>query len=166
MSFRWILLRVGSALVTLAFVLVFNFFLFRAVGDPKKDLARDPHLTLAGQQAVIHQRGLDQSEWVQFTRYVKDTLTFDLGNSFATGQPVSTFDHGMPSFAARQPLPAALWNGSRCGSPCHAGLLAAPNSGASVVLAELRTRSPPASSKRYSSTSGEPTCGVAATTTT
>jgi peptide/nickel transport system permease protein len=90
MSLRWILLRIGSAMVTLAFVLVFNFFLFRAVGDPKKDLARDPHLTLAGQQAVIHQRGLDQSEWVQFVHYIKDTLSFDLGNSFASGRPVTT----------------------------------------------------------------------------
>jgi peptide/nickel transport system permease protein len=98
MSLRWILLRIGSALVTLAFVLVFNFFLFRAVGDPKKDLARDPHLTLAGQRAVIHQRGLDQSEWVQFVHYVKDTLTFDLGTSFASGRPVSSdLLHALPS---------------------------------------------------------------------
>jgi peptide/nickel transport system permease protein len=98
MSVRWILLRVGSSLVTLAFVLVFNFFLFRAVGDPKRDLARDPHLTLAGQQAIIHQRGLDQSEWVQFARYVKDTLRFRLGTSFASGQPVSSdLLHALPS---------------------------------------------------------------------
>lgn len=89
MTWRSALLRVGSALVTLAFVLVFNFFLFRAVGNPKSDLARNPHLTLAGQQAVIHERGLDRSQWVQFEKYVTQTLRGDLGTSFANGQPVS-----------------------------------------------------------------------------
>jgi peptide/nickel transport system permease protein len=88
-TWRSALLRVGSALVTLAFVLVFNFFLFRAVGNPKSDLARNPHLTLAGQQAVIHERGLDRSQWVQFEKYVTQTLRGDLGTSFANGQPVS-----------------------------------------------------------------------------
>ncbi|WP_137123328.1 ABC transporter permease [Segeticoccus rhizosphaerae] len=89
MRLRSILLRIGSAVVTLVFVLVFNFFLFRAVGDPKTDLARNPHLTLAGQQAVIHERGLDRSLWVQFERYVTQTLRGDLGSSFANGEPVS-----------------------------------------------------------------------------
>lgn len=89
MRVRSVLLRIGSAIVTLAFVLVFNFFLFRAVGNPKTDLARNPHLTLAGQQAVIHQRGLDRSLWVQFVKYVTQTLRGDLGSSFANGQPVS-----------------------------------------------------------------------------
>jgi len=86
---RSVALRVLSAAVTLVFVLVFNFFLFRAVGDPKKDLARNPHLTLEGQQAVIHQRGLDQSLWVQFVRYLTQTVRGDLGSSFANGEPVS-----------------------------------------------------------------------------
>lgn len=89
MTPRSVLLRIGSAAVTLVFVLVFNFFLFRAVGDPKADLARNPHLTLAGQEAVIRQRGLDSSQWVQFERYVSQTLHGDLGTSFANGQPVS-----------------------------------------------------------------------------
>lgn len=89
MTARSVALRVVSAAVTLVFVLVFNFFLFRAVGNPKNDLARNPHLTLAGQEAVIHERGLDRSLWVQFEKYVTQTLHGDLGNSFANGQPVS-----------------------------------------------------------------------------
>jgi peptide/nickel transport system permease protein len=89
MTARSIALRVLSAVVTLVFVLVFNFFLFRAVGNPKTDLARNPHLSLAGQRAVIHQRGLDRSEWVQFVRYIKQMLHGDLGTSFASNQPVS-----------------------------------------------------------------------------
>lgn len=89
MTWRSVLLRTLSAFVTLGFVLVFNFFLFRAVGNPKNDLARDPHLTLAGQRALIHQEGLDRSEWVQFEKYISMTVRGNLGNSFATRQPVS-----------------------------------------------------------------------------
>lgn len=89
MTWRTVLLRALSAAVTLVFVLVFNFFLFRAVGDPKNDLARDPHLSVAGQEAIIHERGLDRSQWVQFEKYVTQTLHGDFGNSFTTGQPVS-----------------------------------------------------------------------------
>ncbi len=36
---RWLIGKIGAALLTLVFVLVFNFFLFRAVGDPT-DAAR------------------------------------------------------------------------------------------------------------------------------
>lgn len=98
MTIRSVVLRVFSAIVTLIFVLVFNFFLFRAVGDPKKDLARNPHLTLAGQEAVIKQRGLDQSLAVQFWRYVTQTLRGDLGSSFANGEPVKdVLWHALPN---------------------------------------------------------------------
>ncbi|WP_406053705.1 ABC transporter permease [Streptomyces sp. NBC_01077] len=79
------LLTAGS---TLAFVLCFNFFLFRAVGDPKQDLARNPKLSKAAQDAIIEQRGLDQSQWIQFKHYVADTLSGDLGRSFVTNRPV------------------------------------------------------------------------------
>ncbi len=38
---RWIAGKVGAALLTLVFVLIFNFFLFRGLGDPT-DAARPP----------------------------------------------------------------------------------------------------------------------------
>jgi len=85
---RRVALRVGVALVTLAFVLVFNFFMIRAAGDPANDLARNPRLDAQSQEALIRERGLDQSTFVQFQRYVEDTLTLDLGTSFNTQQPV------------------------------------------------------------------------------
>ncbi|MFJ4770288.1 ABC transporter permease subunit [Streptomyces sp. SID4919] len=81
--------RLLTALGTLAFVLVLNFVIFRAMGDPKHDLARNPSLTEAAQEALIRQRGLDQSTWVQFVRYLKDTLGGDLGTSFITNRPVT-----------------------------------------------------------------------------
>lgn len=98
MTARSIALRVVSAAVTLAFVLVFNFFLFRMVGDPKNDLARNPRLSLAGQEAVIRERGLDQSLAVQFWKYIGATVRGDLGSSFANGRPVSSvLLHALPN---------------------------------------------------------------------
>jgi peptide/nickel transport system permease protein len=90
MTARAISTRVLVALGTLVFVVVVNFFLFRAVGDPKRDLARNPHLTPAAQQAVIEQRGLDQSTWVQLRRYADGLLHGDLGTSYASNRPVAS----------------------------------------------------------------------------
>jgi peptide/nickel transport system permease protein len=87
---RRVALRLLSAVGTLAFVLVFDFFLFRAVGNPKNDLARDPRLTRSAQLAIIRERGLDRSEWIQFERYVRATLHGDLGTSFATQRSVGS----------------------------------------------------------------------------
>src|SRR5262249_431156 len=73
---------------TLGFVLVFNFFLFRAVGDPKKDLYRVPNQTFAQRQQLIHERGLDRSTLRQFVIYVEDTLQGQLETSYYTRRPV------------------------------------------------------------------------------
>ena len=40
MSKRFVARRVAVAVATLAAIIVFNFFLFRALGDPSKDLIR------------------------------------------------------------------------------------------------------------------------------
>ena len=42
MNARWCAGKVGAALLTLVFVLIFNFFLFRGLGDPTTQLARLP----------------------------------------------------------------------------------------------------------------------------
>ena len=78
MSLRGLLVRIGVALVTLAFVLVFNFFLIRAAGDPIQDLARNPRIDEELQQQIIKDRGLDQSQLVQFQRYVGDTFSREI----------------------------------------------------------------------------------------
>jgi len=41
-SARWLAGKVLAAFLTLIFVLVFNFFLFRVMGDPTAQLARLP----------------------------------------------------------------------------------------------------------------------------
>ena len=42
---RWLAGKVAAALLTLVFVIVFNFFLFRVMGDPTTQLARLPQST-------------------------------------------------------------------------------------------------------------------------
>ena len=78
------------AIGTLIFVLVFNFFLFRAAGDPKKDLIRSQKVSPAVRAKLIHERGLDQGLGKQFVVYLRNTLTGELETSFKTGKPVST----------------------------------------------------------------------------
>jgi peptide/nickel transport system permease protein len=81
--------KVGWALVTLFFVLCFNFFLFRIMpGDPAGLLARSQRLTeseIAEQRAIF---GLDEPLLSQFWTYMQETVTGNLGTSYLTGQPV------------------------------------------------------------------------------
>lgn len=43
MSGRWLAGKAGAAMLTLIFVIIFNFFLFRVMGDPTTQLARLPN---------------------------------------------------------------------------------------------------------------------------
>jgi len=86
-SWRHAASRALVAFGTLIFVIVFNFFLFRAVGDPKKDLIRS-RLSPAARQAVIRERGLDKDKLTQFRIYVRQTLSGDLGTSTNSRKPV------------------------------------------------------------------------------
>jgi peptide/nickel transport system permease protein len=87
-SGRWLAGKAAAALVTFAFVLVFNFFLFRVMGDPTTQLARLPQATPEEIQRLRADYGLDKPLVGQFTDYVGDTLHFDLGLSQASRQPV------------------------------------------------------------------------------
>src|SRR3954465_9549035 len=78
-----------GSLATLAFVVCFNFFLFRIVeGDPVASLFRGRNLTVAQRAALTKQFGLDGSTGEQFARYVQQTAELNLGRSYATNQPV------------------------------------------------------------------------------
>ena len=81
---RYLLGKILQALLTLAFVLVFNFFLFRILpGDPAALLLRGTAAfspeNLARMRADL---GLDRPLLVQFLAYVKDTLTLHFGQSY------------------------------------------------------------------------------------
>jgi len=88
LSLRWLAGKAGAALLTLIFVLVFNFFLFRIMGDPTSQLARLPRATPEEIQQLRHAYGLDKPVLGQFADYVGDTLRGDLGISQRTRRPV------------------------------------------------------------------------------
>jgi peptide/nickel transport system permease protein len=80
-SGRWLAGKAGAAALTLAFVLVFNFFLFRVMGDPTTQLARLPNASPEEIEKLRADYGLDKPITGQFSDYVGDTLTLDLGIS-------------------------------------------------------------------------------------
>jgi peptide/nickel transport system permease protein len=72
-------------LLTLAFVLVFNFFLFRIMpSDPIRILTRQrgARLTAEAQAELARELGLDKSLPGQFVDYLGDLVRGNLGNSF------------------------------------------------------------------------------------
>ena len=81
--------KLALALVALAFVLTFNFFLFRAIGDPRADLLRAPHTSAAQRAHLIDARGLDRSLLDQYGIYVRNTLSGQLETSYHSNRPVT-----------------------------------------------------------------------------
>jgi peptide/nickel transport system permease protein len=88
-SARFVVGKVLGAFATLAFVLVFNFFLFRVVEtNPVATLFRGRNLNDAQRDELTRQFGLDGSKLEQFVRYIEQTLQLNLGRSYATNRPV------------------------------------------------------------------------------
>jgi peptide/nickel transport system permease protein len=88
---RYLISKVLGALLTLAFVLVFNFFLFRILpGNPAALLLRGVRGSPEAVKQLTHDFGLDKPLTVQFARYVGSTFKGDLGISFEFHQNVST----------------------------------------------------------------------------
>lgn len=89
MTSRFVLLKIGGALATLAFVVVFNFFLFRVVaGDPVASLFKGRNLTQTQRDELRHQFGLDGSKLDQFWSYVQQTAQLNFGRSYLSSEPV------------------------------------------------------------------------------
>jgi peptide/nickel transport system permease protein len=85
---RWLAGKVAASLVTLVFVLVFNFFLFRVMGDPTTQLARLPRASPAEIEKLKSYYGLDKPITGQFLDYAGDTARLDLGISQRTRRSV------------------------------------------------------------------------------
>src|SRR5688500_3464383 len=86
--------KVAWALVTIAVVVTFTFFLFRVLpGDPAKSGMRDPRLNPAAVEALRERFGLDKPVFInleggnpldtQFTAYLGALARGDLGTSYA-----------------------------------------------------------------------------------
>lgn len=88
---RYLLLKAGGALVSLAMVVVLGFFSFRILpgSDPAINLTRGRRVSAEEVERLRAQFGLDQPLPVQFLRYVADLFTGDLGWSYVYNQPVS-----------------------------------------------------------------------------
>ena len=87
---RYVVGKFTGAVLSLVFVLVFNFFLFRILpGDPAKDLTRNRYVPAAQVAAITKRFGLDKPIPQQFVDYVKSTLHGDLGISYQYQQPVT-----------------------------------------------------------------------------
>lgn len=89
LDLRFVARRAGYALLTLAFILAVNFFLFRIMpGDPIALLARSQRLSPEALEEQRRAFGLDQPLLVQFVVYLRETLTGQLGVSLVSGVDV------------------------------------------------------------------------------
>jgi peptide/nickel transport system permease protein len=85
---RYVLRRIGLAVITLAGVAVFVFLLTHILPSNPAALRAGP---LANAELIARyerQMGLDQPVYVQFIRYAQELLSGNLGESWKTGQPV------------------------------------------------------------------------------
>jgi peptide/nickel transport system permease protein len=86
---NYILRKLGWALVTIVFVVVLNFFLFRILpGDPAR-MVKDPRLTQEAVEALRVRFGLDKPLSAQFFLYVANLARGELGVSFHLQRPVA-----------------------------------------------------------------------------
>jgi peptide/nickel transport system permease protein len=108
--YRYLLRKVGWALLTIVFVITLNFFLFRVLpGDPARAGIRDPRLTVEAIEAIRVRYGLDKPVIncfetlnplrtgscavnpldTQFFIYIGNLLQGELGISYHTNRPVA-----------------------------------------------------------------------------
>jgi peptide/nickel transport system permease protein len=89
---RYLARRIFQALITIAFILVLNFFLFRLMpGSPERVLTRNPNISAEVKAQLKAKWGLDQPLFPdQFVAYLESTAQGDLGLSFKyRGEPVT-----------------------------------------------------------------------------
>ncbi|HEX4222422.1 MAG TPA: ABC transporter permease [Pseudonocardiaceae bacterium] len=97
-TLRFVLTKLGGAIVSLLLVVVLGFFLFRVLpGDPVRTMTHGAPIGTKQLLALRAQLGLDKPLIVQFFDYLGNLLHGDFGTSFAYNQPVG------------QLLLAALW---------------------------------------------------------
>jgi peptide/nickel transport system permease protein len=88
---RYVLKRLGAALLSLIFVLCLNFVLFRMVkSDPVASLFRGRNVSQEAKDRLRQEFGLDKSMFGQFVAYAQQTAQGNLGISYSTRQPVAS----------------------------------------------------------------------------
>ncbi|MBP2471480.1 peptide/nickel transport system permease protein [Crossiella equi] len=87
---RYVLGKLGGALLSVLFVVALGFLLFRVIpGDPVVTMTRGRPVGAEQIAALRAEFGLDQPLWVQFFRYFGDVLQGDLGTSYTYSRPVA-----------------------------------------------------------------------------
>lgn len=90
MTFRWLLPRLGSALLIMLGVVCLVFLLLHLIpGDPV-ELMLGESARPSDRAALQAALGLDQPLWLQLLHYLQGLTQLDLGQSLHTQQPVST----------------------------------------------------------------------------
>jgi peptide/nickel transport system permease protein len=89
MKLNYLIKKVTNAIITLFFVLIINYFLFRVMpGDPLAMMLRDPKASPESAEKLKQLFGLGEPWYIQFGLYIKQLLQGDLGMSFLFKQPV------------------------------------------------------------------------------
>lgn len=92
MGSRFLGRRIAQALLTILFIILLNFILFRAMpGSPERVLTRNPNISAQVKENLREKWGLDKPLIPdQFVAYVASTVQGDLGVSYKyRGQPVT-----------------------------------------------------------------------------
>ncbi len=84
---RYLIRRLGYALISLMLLSATIFVFVRLTGDPTVLLV-EPGASRADMEALRHDLGLDQPIWVQYGVFVKSLVHGDFGNSFYYRAPV------------------------------------------------------------------------------
>lgn len=88
-TLRYVLSKIGGALVSLFLVVVLGFFLFRVMpGDPVVTMTRGRPVTIDQINELRAQLGLDRPLWQQFLDYLVGVLQGDFGESYTYQRPV------------------------------------------------------------------------------
>jgi len=86
---RFLVLRLGRALLTIVLVVTFAFVVLRLSGDPAM-LILNVDAPAEAIAAFRHAWGLDQPLWMQYLDYFGNILRGDLGQSMRDGRPAAS----------------------------------------------------------------------------
>lgn len=143
---RFILTKIGGALVSLLLVVVLGFFLFRALpGNPVRTLSRDVNTSLEQIEKLRAEWHLDKPLITQFLYYLRDLAHGDFGTSLKYKQPVGELIAGrigptllLTGTALILALLLGLWLGTRAAWR-HGSRFDQLSTGTSLVLWSVPT---------------------------
>ncbi|MFO7990916.1 MAG: ABC transporter permease [Thermoplasmata archaeon] len=86
--YKFIIGRAIQVFVTLLIILTMLFLIFRAMPGDAADMVINPQMKPEAKEKLRSDLGLDEPLHVQYGLYMKNMLTFNLGRSFRTQNPV------------------------------------------------------------------------------